>query len=125
MDDLTMAREIPGVKSNSGQLPRTAIPAHELARRLCQSYHPFLATTGKVVPCGVHQNMARSLHVLLTPDGERALNVVLAARITSRETEEAPSEPVEIDEHVNADGEPIPAHVPTDDSPPPHGEGEL
>lgn len=53
------------------------VSATELGRRLCNAYHPFIGTSGKVVPCGDHIMMARNLWFLTTEAGEKALKVLL------------------------------------------------
>lgn len=55
--------------------------ARELARRICAAAHPFLATTGAVVPCGPHTRAASLYDELTTEDGTKTLAVILKARV--------------------------------------------
>lgn len=52
------------------------IPISEFTRRLCEKAHPYLGTTGAVVPCGPHTQIARSLYFLTKPEGAYAREVI-------------------------------------------------
>lgn len=60
----------------------------DLARELCEAAHPFLNTTGAIVPCVQHRQEGARLLVLTKPEGAP----VLAALLQHRAASEAPAE---------------------------------
>ena len=87
----------------------TVVPVAELARRICNAYHPHYGTVAQV-PCGAHLAAARNVYGLCADGGTLTFNEVVRARreagldrFSPAQTTVTVTTEVEIDEVVMMD----------------------